>query len=138
MDSYTSVISRQFKIATGDFPEVNLPKFQKYTLCNLRGGIGKTTLAFNLSYLGDDVLAVDTCPQGNLSFFFDNQYYNNMSTSVRDLILPYLIPGLGKPTHIASFVGATNKFFDRKKTYYIPSSNELYLLPARPLLSWRP
>lgn len=131
MGSYENVISRQFDIANGEFPEVNFPKFQKYTLCNLRGGIGKTTLAFNLSYLGDDVLAVDTCPQGNLSFFFDNQYYNNASTSVRDLILPYLIPGLGKPTHIASFVGATNKFFEDKQTYYIPSSSELYLLPAQ-------
>lgn len=131
MGSYENVISRQFDIANGEFPEVNLPKFQKYTLCNLRGGIGKTTLAFNLSYLGNDVLAVDTCPQGNLSFFFDNQYYNNASTSVRDLILPYLIPGLGRPTHIASFVGATNKFFEDKQTYYIPSSSELYLLPAQ-------
>jgi len=59
MGSYENVISRQFDIANGEFPEVNFPKFQKYTLCNLRGGIGKTTLAFNLSYLGDDVLAVD-------------------------------------------------------------------------------
>ena len=49
MGSYENVISRQFDIANGEFPEVNFPKFQKYTLCNLRGGIGKTTLAFNLS-----------------------------------------------------------------------------------------
>jgi cellulose biosynthesis protein BcsQ len=40
----------------------------------LRGGIGKTTLSFNLCFLADDVLAVDTCPQGNLSFFFINRY----------------------------------------------------------------
>lgn len=131
MDSYSNVISRQYDIANGNFPDVPLPKFNKYALCNLRGGIGKTTLSFNLSYLGNDVLAIDTCPQGNLSFFFDNQYYNNTGTSVRDLILPYLIPGLGKPTHIAAYVGATNKFFDNKQTYYVPSSNELYLLPAQ-------
>ena len=131
MDSYDKIIARQYDIANGDFPEVSLPKINRYTICNLRGGIGKTTLAFNLSYLGDDVLAVDTCPQGNLSFFFDEQYYNHTSASVRDLILPYLIPGLGKASHIASFVGATNKYFEDKKTYYIPSSQELYLLPAQ-------
>ena len=72
LNSYAKVIERQVDIANGNFPEIELPKFQKYALCNLRGGIGKTTLAFNLSYLGNDVLAVDTCPQGNLSFFFDN------------------------------------------------------------------
>lgn len=131
MNPYSNIINRQYDIAAGNFPKVDLPKFQKYTLCNLRGGIGKTTLAFNLSYLGNDVLAVDTCPQGNLSFFFDNQYYNRAGTSVRDLILPYLIPGLGKPSHIAAFVGATNKFFEDKQTYYIPSSSELYLLPSQ-------
>ncbi len=54
---------------------IKLPKFKKYTICNLRGGIGKTTLAFNLSYLADNLLAIDTCPQGNLSYYFDNQYY---------------------------------------------------------------
>lgn len=127
----TNIICRQESIAHGDFPNLPLPKFSRYTLCNLRGGIGKTTLAFNLSYLGDDVLAVDTCPQGNLSFYFDNEYYSNQSPTVRELILPYLIPGLGKATHLASFVGATNDTFADRKTYYIPSSSELYLLPSQ-------
>ena len=77
MDFYDNVSDRQYNIAIGDFPDICLPKYQKYTLCNLRGGIGKTTLTFNLSYLGDDVLAVDTCPQGNLSFFFDKEYYSS-------------------------------------------------------------
>lgn len=131
MNDYENVISRQEDIANGDFPTLSLPKFNKYTLCNLRGGIGKTTLSFNLSFLGDDVLAVDTCPQGNLSFFFDDQYYSHASASVKDLILPYLIPGLGKASHISSFVGATNKFFKNKKTFYIPSSNDLYMLPSQ-------
>lgn len=129
--SIAPIISRQESIANGEFPNLPLPKFSKYTLCNLRGGIGKTTLAFNLSYLGNDVLAVDTCPQGNLSYYYDNEYYTTQSPTVRDLILPYLIPGLGKPTHIASFVGATNDAFEDRKTYYVPSSNELYLLPSQ-------
>ena len=131
MEFYNNVIDRQGNIAEGNFPEICLPKFSKYTLCNLRGGIGKTTLTFNLSYLGDDVLAVDTCPQGNLSFFFDKQYYSLNQPSIRDLILPYIIPGLEKPRHVANYVGETNLYFKDKKTYYIPSSNELYLLPAQ-------
>lgn len=102
---------------------MSLPKFRSYTLCNLRGGIGKTSLSFNLSYLGDDVLAVDTCPQGNLSFFFDEQYYHRNGCTVKDLILSYLIPGLRRASHVATFVGATNRFFAHKKTYYITENS---------------
>ena len=126
-----TIINRQFDIANGTADDIGLPKFQKYAMCNLRGGIGKTTLSFNLSYLKNNVLAVDTCPQGNLSFFYDNQYYSSNVTNVRDLILPYLIPGLGKPTRVASYIGATNQYFSEKNNYYIPSTEELYLLPSQ-------
>lgn len=126
-----TIINRQYSIANGDSIDLNLPKYQKYAMCNLRGGIGKTTLSFNLSYLADNLLAVDTCPQGNLSFFYDNSYYSSNSSNIRDLILPYLIPGLGKPVRVASYVGATNKYFANKNNYYIPSTEELYLLPSQ-------
>ena len=74
---------------------------------------------------------VDTCPQVNLSYFYDNQYYSSGAVNVRDMIIPYLIPGLGKATHVAAYIGATNKYFDGKNSYYIPSSEELYLLPSQ-------
>lgn len=126
-----TVVGRQEEISKGEFPSLTVPRFDKYTICNLRGGIGKTTLSFNLSYLANDVLVVDTCPQGNLSYFFDNQYYSTASTSAKDLILPYLIPGLGKGKYLASHVGATNEFFSEKQTKYIRSSEDLYLLPSQ-------
>ena len=129
--SIERIISRQYEIANGISNDIGLPKFKKYAMCNLRGGIGKTTLAFNLSYLTNDLLAVDTCPQGNLSYFFDNQYYSSQAPTVRDLILPYLVPGLGKATRVASYVGATNEYFADKNVYYIPSTEELYLLPSQ-------
>lgn len=126
-----TIINRQYDIANGEAENIGLPKFRKYAMCNLRGGIGKTTLSFNLSYLEDNLLAVDTCPQGNLSFFYDNQYYSSNAVNVRDLILPYLIPGLGKPTRVASYIGATNQYFSEKNNYYVPSTEELYLLPSQ-------
>lgn len=126
-----SIINRQFDIANGEAADIGLPKFSKYAMCNLRGGIGKTTLSFNLSYLIDNALSVDTCPQGNLSYFYDNQYYSSNAASVQDLILPYLIPGLGKSTRVASYIGATNPYFSNKNNYYIPSTEELYLLPSQ-------
>lgn len=127
-----NIIDRQYSIAQGKASNIDgLPKFSTYAMCNLRGGIGKTTLSFNLSFLVNNLLVVDTCPQGNLSFFYDKEYYARQQTNVRDMILPYLIPGLGNAKGVASYIGATNSHFNKKNNFYIPSSDLLYLLPSQ-------
>ena len=82
-------------------------------------------------HAADNLLAVDTCPQGNLSYFYDNGYYQNVSTTVNDVLLPYFFPGLGKASRVAQFIGATNPHFSTKKNYFVPSSAELYTLPSQ-------
>ncbi|AHE27098.1 ParA family protein [Burkholderia pseudomallei] len=126
-----AIIARQNAISEGRGASLGLPAFDRYAICNLRGGIGKTSLAFNLSYLTDDLLVVDTCPQGNLSYFYDNNYYQNVSTTVNDMLLPYFFPGLGRASRVAQYVGATNRFFSSKSSYFMPSSAELYTLPSQ-------
>ncbi len=129
--SIETIINRQYAIANDQAEDIGLPKQRIYAMCNLRGGIGKTTLSFNLSYLADNLLAVDTCPQGNLSYFYDNNYYGGQQTNVKNILLPYLVPGLGKATRVAAYIGATNEYFAKRNNYYIPSSEELYLLPSQ-------
>ena len=129
--SIETIVDRQYAIANNQADDIGLPKYRIYAMCNLRGGIGKTTLAFNVSYLVDDLLVVDTCPQGNLSYFYDNSYYAGQQTNVRNMLLPYLVPGLGKSTRVAAYIGATNEYFSKRNNYYIPSSEELYLLPSQ-------
>ena len=126
-----TIINRQFDIANNQAEDIELPKYHVYAMCNLRGGIGKTTLSFNLSYLVDNLLAVDTCPQGNLSYFYDKDYYAGHQTNVKDILLQYLVPGLGKAKRVAAYIGATKEFFSDKNNFYIPSSEELYLLPSQ-------
>lgn len=125
------IIDRQYEIANGNLEPLDLPSFTKYTVGNLRGGIGKTSLTFNLSYEANDCLAVDTCPQGNLSYFYDEQYYLNNTTTVKDLILPYMLPGLGRASRIAKRISATNACFHNRNAFYIASSNDLYTLPSQ-------
>jgi ATPases involved in chromosome partitioning len=96
-----TIISRQDDISLGNGGSLNLPLYNRYAICNLRGGIGKTSLTFNLSYLTDNLLAVDTCPQGNLSYFFDTNYYQNVSTTVNDMLLPYFFNGLSRASRVA-------------------------------------
>lgn len=126
-----AIIARQNAISEGQGVPLGLPQFDRYAICNLRGGIGKTSLAFNLSYLTNDLLVADTCPQGNLSYFYDNNYYQNVSTTVNDMLLPYFFSGLGRASRVAQFIGATNSFFANKNSYFLPSSTELYTLPSQ-------
>lgn len=127
----TALVNRQNAIAEGSAEPLGIPKFDAYTICNLRGGIGKTSLAFNLSYLTDDLLVVDTCPQGNLSYFYNNTYFQSNTTSVYDMLLPYFLPGLGKASRAAQRISATNEFFSNKNSYFLPSSDQLYILPSQ-------
>lgn len=129
--SIINIIDRQNDIVNSTPEPLPLPKFDKYAICNLRGGIGKTSLSFNLSYEADNCLAVDTCPQGNLSYFYDNLYFQNNTTTVKDLILPYMLPGLGKASRIAKKVSASNEFFENKGAFYIASNSDLYTLPSQ-------
>jgi chromosome partitioning protein len=126
-----ALVTRQSDIARGRATQLPIPRYQSYTICNLRGGIGKTSLAFNLSYLAEDLLAVDTCPQGNLSFFYDQAYYQNATTSVNDMLLPYFLPGLGKASRVAQRIDATNQFFTGKNSFFVPSAADLYMLPSQ-------
>ena len=57
--SIETIVDRQYAIANNQAEDIGLPKYRIYAMCNLRGGIGKTTLAFNVSYLVDDLLVVD-------------------------------------------------------------------------------
>ena len=89
MFSQDKILERQPEIAEGTAEKLHLPKFSVYCICNLRGGIGKTSLVFNLSFLTDNLLAVDTCPQGNLSFFYNSNYFSTVTTNVYSMLLPY-------------------------------------------------
>lgn len=125
------IISRQLSISEGaGVPFIDLPKYNTYTICNLRGGIGKTTITVNLTAFANDMLVVDACPQGNTSFFFDNTYYQNTSLSTYDLLIPYVFSGLGHAQKIAKNVNASNDNYDRG-IFYIPSSESLYLFPSQ-------
>lgn len=131
MCDLNGIISRQVAISEGEAERLPLPVFDTYAICNLRGGIGKTSLAFNLSYLIDQALVVDTCPQGNLSYFFDKEYFNSAKPTVYEMLLPHIIPGLGKASLVAQKIAATNQFFKSKRSFFISSSDRLYFFPTQ-------
>ena len=65
-----AVLERSERILAGDFEPNRTKKFTSYAISNFRGGIGKSTLAFNLAFelsIAQTVLLVDTCSQRNFS-----------------------------------------------------------------------
>lgn len=74
-----------------------MSKTKIITICQNKGGVGKTTVTINLGYLFSEkkkVLFIDTDSQGNLSQFF-NAYYNEESK------LSNFLEGKGQPLKIS-------------------------------------
>lgn len=109
--------------------DLGLPRHERYAICNLRGGIGKSTLSFNLTYDANDIVAVDTCPQGNSTTFFTNGLPAS-GTTIYDALLPYLLPRMSFPSSIAQKIEMTNSYFSGKNSYFVPSSPNLYEFPS--------
>ncbi len=103
---------------------------KKVVFCNNKGGVGKTTLVFNvgveLSKKGYKVALVDLDPQCNLTLqtlghtFYGNNLFNTTSKTIYDVLKPK-IEGSGdldltiKPTHV------------RDNLYILPGSINLSL-----------
>ena len=63
LNTHAKIIEEGFKAPTGQ-------GFRSYAVSNLRGGVGKSSMAFNLAFLisrQHSVLIADVCPQCNLT-----------------------------------------------------------------------
>jgi cellulose biosynthesis protein BcsQ len=110
--------------------DLHLPKKRRYAVCNLRGGIGKSTLTYNLAYETNNLLVIDTCPQGNASAFFNEGKPIKSYTNIYEAILPYMLPRLPFPANISTSVAEVNNYFKDKNIRLICSSPNLYEFPT--------
>ena len=90
------LLERFKSVVVGD--EVQRPKsrFTTYAITNFRGGIGKSTLAFNLAWgisRASRTLLMDACPQCNFSQSLLGQDLEMNPHNIYDALLPHVMAG---------------------------------------------
>src|SRR5437762_1762350 len=87
----------QFKaVADGTAIHRENGTFKTYAITNFRGGIGKSTLAFNLAWeisRRNKTLAFDLCPQCNFSQSLLGDALSADDKSIYDALLPLVMAG---------------------------------------------
>ena len=111
-------------------------RFTTYAVSNFRGGIGKSTLAFNLAWeisRTKKSLLIDGCPQGNFTQSLLGDDIGQHTKTLYDALLAAVMAGTPKvkpddllvsvPPCCVSFKGGAG-------VYAVPGSKELFLFPS--------
>lgn len=132
--SLDRIFDTHSKVVDQGFTRPGELKYKSYAVTTLRGGVGKTTLSFNLAYEMSrqrSMLLADLCPQCN----FTETLMRDESPEVTVLksLQPVMLgPAFGsKPTDLSYKVSAhCDSFKTSKPSYVVPGDAEMFAFPS--------
>ncbi|UTM47251.1 ParA family protein [Glutamicibacter mysorens] len=135
MSQLQNVLDTHRKVVEDGFTRNSDLRYRKYAVTTLRGGVGKSTLSFNMAFelaLEHKLLAADLCAQGNLTETLLDE--TRPDVDVISALRPRLLgPAFGEaPKDIAFRIAQYCGSFKRaKEAYAIPGSAEMFAFPSQ-------
>jgi cellulose biosynthesis protein BcsQ len=137
MPSDLKTLLERFKVVAdgGAVPRPSA-KFKTYAISNFRGGIGKSTLAFNLAWevsRTNKTLLLDGCPQSNFTQSLLGDDIADFTVTIYDALLPKVMPGTPEVSAddlLVSVPPYCPAFKSGAGVFAVPGSKELFLFPS--------
>lgn len=134
-DGIEAVLERSERVLKGENLPQRTQKFRAYAVTNFRGGIGKSTLAFNLAYelsKAYRMLLIDTCSQRNFSQNMFGDGLLDFKQTVYDALVVEITNAGNFDIADATInvKGPCLPFAGNKATFMLPGSTELFVFPS--------
>lgn len=136
MTSLEKVLDKHTKIVDHGYVAQGGLKYKSYAISTLRGGVGKSTLAFNLSYemsAQRSLLIVDLCAQCNLTETMRRSNPDPPEVTILHILQPKLLgPAFGEVPSDPSYRVSSwcEAFKTRKPCHLIPGNALMFAFPS--------
>ncbi len=134
MSSLDKVLENHGRVVEGERPVIGNLRYRSYAISTLRGGVGKSTLAFNLAFEMAQkraLLVADLCPQCNLTETLVRDF--EPEVTVLKALQPVLLgPACGEAPSDISYRVSTycDAFKMRKPAYITPGDALMFAFPS--------
>lgn len=133
-DGFSKILDRHQQVIEEGYVAPKGQAFNSYAISNLRGGVGKSSIAFNLAYeisRKDSLLAADVCPQCNFTEMLFGDF--RPKVNIYDALKPVILgPAFGEPPEDLSYRISSycDDFKGGKLSYAISGNPELFAFPS--------